>query len=107
VQQTAARLLHVAAALTLLFSIYVVPRAVLRGVGSERFTAAVTVSLAWLFPVPAAYWLGLGLGWGAVGGWLGLCAEVTTGFLILWWKLGRKSWLVGAERARIRLRADG
>jgi MATE family multidrug resistance protein len=105
VQQTAARLLEVSAALTLLFSVYVIPRAVLRGVGSERFAAAVTVVVAWLFPVPAAYWLGLRLGWGAVGGWVGLCAEVTAGLVILWWRLGSNGWLAGAERARMRVLA--
>ncbi len=103
VQDAATQLVRVAAGLTFLFSAYAVPRAVLRTVGSERFTAMVTVGAAWLITLPVAYGLGIASGWGVVGAWLGLYVEVLVGLVILWTRLGGQSWLPGARVARSRL----
>lgn len=103
VQEASAVLVRAAAGLTLLFSVYAIPRAVLRAVGSERFTAIVTVSAAWLITLPVAYTFGLVLDWGALGAWLGLYVEVTVGVALLWWRLAGTRWLPGARRARERL----
>ena len=103
VQDTAALLVRVSAGLTFLFSAYAVPRAVLRTVGSERFTAMVTVGAAWFITLPVAYGLGIASGWGVVGAWLGLYLEVLVGLVILWGRLGGRSWLQGARLARARL----
>ena len=103
VQQTTAVLIRVSTAIVLAFAFYAVPRATLRAVGSERFAATITVGCAWLYPVPIAYWLGLELGWGALGAWVGLLTEISIGSSVTWWKLGSLTWLPGAERARERL----
>lgn len=105
VQQAATQLLYVSAGLTFLFGIYVVPRAVLRGAGSERFSATVSVATAWAITLPVAFTLGIALNWGALGAWLGLYAEILAAMGILWWKLGGERWCPGAEAARQRLQS--
>ena len=37
---------------------------------------------------------------GAAGGWLGLCAEIIAGALILWWRLERRRWKAAAILSR-------
>ncbi len=103
VREAATSLLHLSALLTSVFGLYAVVRAVLRGAGSERFAALVSVACAWFVTLPAAYALGVHLGWGAPGAWLGLLAEVSLGLSIVGWKLMGNSWLAGAARARERL----
>ena len=54
----------------------------LRGAGDVRFTLLVTLGCAWGLLVPSALGLGLGLGWGARGAWVGLLFEVSALALI-------------------------
>ena len=81
----------------------IVARSMLRGVGDVRFTAWVSVGLAWLVTPPIAFALGYGLGWGVVGGWIGFCAEIILGAGVLWWRLSSGRWRHAAARERERL----
>ncbi len=69
----------------------------IRWMGSVRVIAYYTN-----FVLIAAFF-GLGLGWGAVGGWVGLCTEVTLASLLYWWRLERGAWAAAAERTRSEL----
>jgi MATE family multidrug resistance protein len=103
VQGVAAQLIWIAAAFQPLDGAHVAARCVLRATGDVRFTAWLTVLLAWLIAPPLAVWLGLGLGWGAVGGWTGLSIEISVGAGLLWWRLERGGWVRAAHASRERL----
>lgn len=72
----AARLLLFAAAFQVFDAVAIVHLCALRSAGDTRFTLAVTTLGAWLIQVPATVGLGLHLGWGASGAWLGLTIEI-------------------------------
>ncbi len=95
VQLAVVRLLVVAAVLQLLWVPYTVTRATLRGAGDIRFSAVTAVVVAWVVTPPLAYVLGVQLHMGAVGGWTGLCAEVTLAAGVFIWRLSRERWQKG------------
>ncbi len=97
---TARRLLVVAAVFQVFDGANIVARSVLRGTGDVRFTAVVSVGIAWVFTPPLAIGLGYGLGYGVFGGWLGFCAEIIVGAGVLWWRLERGGWMSAAARER-------
>jgi multidrug resistance protein, MATE family len=101
--ETTVRLLYVAAAFQVFDGANVVARGVLRGTGDVRYTAYVSVGIAWAATPPLALGLGYALGWGAVGGWLGLCLEIVAGAAVLWWRLERGGWRRAAAREREKL----
>lgn len=76
----------------------------LRGAGDVRFTLLATLGCAWGLLVPSAIGLGLGLGWGATGAWVGLLVEVSGLALLTAWRVrglregrvGRLDLLLGA-----------
>jgi MATE family multidrug resistance protein len=103
----AVRLLHVAAAFQISDGANVVARSMLRGTGDVRFAAVVGVVTSWALTPPLAWWLGFHLHLGAAGGWLGLCAEIIVGALVLWWRLERQSWRPAALAARAYLAPEG
>jgi MATE family multidrug resistance protein len=76
---------------------------VLRATGDVRFPALIGVLTAWVCTPPSTYALGVHYELGAVGGWLGLCAEIMLGALILWWRFQRGAWMPAARRARARV----
>ncbi|GAB4209320.1 MAG: MATE family efflux transporter [Sandaracinaceae bacterium] len=98
-------LLHVAAAFQIADGAATVARGVLRGAGDAKVPAQLGVLCAWVFTPPLAWVLGRGLGLGALGGWIGLCGEITTLALLCWWRLEKNRWLPLAEASRARLRA--
>ncbi|MBI4508250.1 MAG: MATE family efflux transporter, partial [Deltaproteobacteria bacterium] len=102
----AVSLLYVAAVFQIFDGANIVARGALRGTGDVRFPALLGVLTAWCMTPPLTWLLGLKLHWGAVGGWLGLCAEIVIGALLLWWRLERRHWLGVAEKARARM-AEG
>jgi MATE family multidrug resistance protein len=103
----AVQLLHVAAIFQVFDGASIVARAVLRGAGDVRYPAWVGVVTSWLFTPPLTWLLGYRLGLGALGGWLGLLAEIVVGTLILWRRLLRRDWVSAAHESRRRLqRAD-
>lgn len=81
----------------------VIARGVLRGAGDVVYPAMVGVLTSWLLTPPMAYVVGLELGWGAAGGWLGLTAEIFVGAAILWRRVTRGDWVVSAEASRARM----
>jgi len=107
VRDLAAQLLYVAAAFQVFDGANIVARCVLRGAGDVRYPAAVGVLTAWVCTPPLTLGLGISLGWGALGGWLGLCAEIVLGAGVLWWRFVKGHWRAAAERSRSALAADG
>jgi MATE family multidrug resistance protein len=101
----AVKLLHVAAVFQIFDGANVVARAVLRGAGDVRFAAWVGVLSSWIFTPPLTWLLGYRLGLGALGGWLGLLAEIIAGAVVLWWRLERRTWVRSARDSRARLAA--
>lgn len=99
------RLLYVAAVFQIFDAANVVGRGVLRGAGDVRFSAWVGIATAWLATPPLAWLLGYKLGWGAVGGWMGMSVEIMAGAAILLARIARGGWLPAAARSRARLRA--
>ncbi len=81
----------------------VIARGVLRGAGDVVYPAVVGVVSSWLLTPPMAWLVGLKLGWGAAGGWLGLTAEIFVGAAILWRRIGRGGWVVSAEASWARM----
>ncbi len=99
-------LLQVAAAFQIADGAATVARGMLRGAGDAKVPAQLGVLCAWVFTPPLAWVLGRTLGLGALGGWLGLCGEITTLALLCWWRLEKDRWLPLAEASRARLRTE-
>ena len=78
-------------------------RGVLRGVGDVRFPAVVGIATAWVCTPPLAWLLGHQLGWGALGGWIGLSLEIVLAAAIFAHRLASLGWLGHAKRARAQL----
>ena len=100
-----ARLLLVAAVFQVFDAAATVARSALRGTGDVRFPAVAGALAAWLLTPPSMWLWGYRLGLGAVGGWLGLCAELVLAAALFWWRLERGGWRAAAARARS-LRAE-
>jgi MATE family multidrug resistance protein len=96
----ATQLLMVAAVFQIFDGAGVVGRGALRGAGDVRAPAVVGVLTAWLFTPPLTWWLGLELGWGAVGGWVGLCIEIGIASAFFWFRLWGRGWWGSARRTR-------
>ncbi len=90
--RVAVHLLWIAAVFQMFDGANVVARGVLRGAGDVRVPAVVGVVTSWAATPPLTLLLGYGLGLGALGGWLGLTAEIVAATLILWWRLERGDW---------------
>jgi MATE family, multidrug efflux pump len=85
--RAAVRLLYVAAVFQVFDGANMVARASLRGSGDVRFPAVVGVVTSWALTPPLTWLLGYRLRLGAFGGWIGLCAEIIVGALVLWWRV--------------------
>lgn len=99
-------LLHVAACFQIADGAATVARGVLRGAGDVHVPARLGVLCAWVFTPPLAWLLGSTLGLGALGGWIGLCLEITVLSVLCWWRLERGHWRSVAAEARARLAAE-
>ncbi len=106
VREMAVKLLWVAAAFQIFDGANAIARCALRGTGDVRIPAVVAVLTAWVATPPLAWWLGVKLGLGALGGWLGLSAEIVASALLFWWRLERGSWRRAAEASRQRLASE-
>ena len=102
--RVAVHLLWVAAVFQMFDGANVVARGVLRGVGDVRVPAVVGVVTSWAATPPLTLVLGYGLGLGALGGWLGLTAEIVAATAILWWRLERESWRSAAIASHAQMR---
>jgi MATE family multidrug resistance protein len=99
----AVRLLLVASVFQVFDAANIVARGVLRGTGDVRAAALIGVGTAWAMTPPLTWILGLRMGWGALGGWIGLCLEVILGAILLWARLRRGAWRHHAAVSRANL----
>lgn len=102
-EDTTVTLVRISALFLVADAAQVIARGVLRGAGDVVYPAMVGVLTAWLLTPPMAWFVGLELGWGAAGGWLGLTAEIFVGAAILWRRITRGDWVVSAEASRARV----
>ena len=98
-------LLWVAAVFQLFDAANVISRGVLRGTGDVRTPAMIGVACAWVFTPPLTWLLGSHFGLGALGGWLGLCAEIIVCSVLLWRRLVRGDWRAASRLTRDMLEA--
>lgn len=88
-QNIVATLLLVGAVFQLADGLAMVGGAMLRGLGDVRYSAFIGVLTAWVFTPPLTYLLGVFLGLGAVGAWLGLTVQILAQAVFLWRRLRR------------------
>ncbi|HEY0190169.1 MAG TPA: MATE family efflux transporter [Kofleriaceae bacterium] len=93
-------LVHVSLLFLIADAANVIARGVLRGSGDVRYAATVGIVTSWLTTPPLTWGLGVVLGWGAVGGWLGLAAEIVVGAALFWRRVIRGGWHPAAAAAR-------
>jgi MATE family multidrug resistance protein len=96
----AAELFQVGAVFVWTLPFYQVGQNSLRAIGDVRVAAWITVGAAWgCTPLFAAV-LGLALGMGAWGGWIGLGSELALAAALFWWRLRTSggAWLRHARR---------
>lgn len=86
------RLLLVAAAFQTLDAINIVLRLALIGAKDVRWVAVVGTTVVWTCIPGAAFVLGMKLGWGALGGWMGFLIETTIGSFLFGWRWARGPW---------------
>ncbi|HEY4239373.1 MAG TPA: MATE family efflux transporter [Kofleriaceae bacterium] len=96
----ATMLLHVAFAFLVADAASVIARGVLRGASDVRYAATVGIITSWLTTPPLAWLLGVTAGLGAVGGWIGLAAEIVVGAGLFWLRVARGGWRPAAAAAR-------
>ncbi len=92
----AGQLMLFAAAFQVLDAVAMVHLCALRSAGDTRFTFVLTTAASWGLTVPLSLSLGLWLGWGAPGAWLGLTLEMGALAGITAWRVtGVRSGRVG------------
>lgn len=104
--QSAIELLWCAAVFQWFDAAYSIFRGALRGAGDVKFSATVGVILAWVLTPPLTYLLGYRAGLGALGGWIGITAEIVIGAAIMGVRLSRGGWLPFAKESRAEIEAD-
>jgi MATE family multidrug resistance protein len=80
-------LLAVVAAFQLFDGFQAVATGALRGAGNTRAPMLCHLAGYWGIGLPLGYWLGFGLGWGALGLWAGLCVGIIAigcALLVVW-----------------------
>lgn len=103
VQALTVKLLWLAAGFQLFDAANAIARCVLRGAGDVKYPALIAVLTAWCSTPPLTWFLGMKLGYGAVGGWIGLTGEIVVASLILWIRLERNAWVRSAKESRARI----
>jgi len=93
-------LLYVAALFQVFDGLAMVGMGALNGVGQTRYTMVVSLLAAWVVMVPLGWWLGVWLGWGALGAWLGITAQVVVLAALMCGQFLRGEWAKGALVAR-------
>jgi MATE family multidrug resistance protein len=93
-------LLHVGLLFLIADASNVIARGVLRGASDVRYAAIVGILTSWFTTPPLAYLLGVVMGYGVVGGWLGLAVEITVGAGLFWARVWRGGWQPAAAAAR-------
>lgn len=75
----------------------------LNGAGDTRFVLVLSVVLAWGVKLPVAATL-VGAGWGVLGAWIGLAAELVCLTSVVWLRLRGDAWLGRLEATSPRAR---
>jgi MATE family multidrug resistance protein len=96
----ATMLLHVSLAFLVADAANVIARGVLRGASDVRYAAVVGIATSWLTTPPLTWLLGVHMGMGAVGGWIGLAIEIVVGACVFWLRVVRGGWRPAASAAR-------
>jgi MATE family multidrug resistance protein len=78
----------------------VIARGVLRGASDVRYAAIVGIATSWLTTPPLAWFFGIHLELGVVGGWIGLAVEIFVGAALFWLRVWRGGWRPSAAAAR-------
>jgi MATE family multidrug resistance protein len=98
--ERATMLVHVGLAFLVADAANVIARGVLRGASDVRYAAVVGIATSWLTTPPLTWFLGMRMGLGAVGGWIGLAIEIVVGASLFWLRVWRGGWRPAAARAR-------
>lgn len=93
VVEVATTLLVVAAAFQLVDAPATVGICALNGAGDTRYVMVATSLAVWLGNLPLAYTLAMVVGWGAVGAWIGLTAEIAIIALLMLRRIQGAAWL--------------
>jgi MATE family multidrug resistance protein len=96
----ATTLVHVSLLFVVADASNVIARGVLRGASDVRYAAVVGILTSWFTTPPLAYLFGVVMGYGVVGGWLGLAVEITVGAGLFWARVWRGGWQPAAAAAR-------
>ncbi|RYU77168.1 MATE family efflux transporter [Hymenobacter persicinus] len=87
----AATLLLIAALFQVSDGLQVVGLGALRGLEDVKVPSVVALLAYWAFALPIGYWLGFGLGLGAIGVWVGLLTGLTLVAGVLLWRFRQHS----------------
>ncbi len=93
-----AALLAVAALFQLVDAGQVMALGVLRGIQDTRVPMIMAAFSYWVMGIPASYILGITLGYGGVGVWLGLVIGLLFATILLWWRFLRLYRAMSAPR---------
>lgn len=90
-------LLLICGAVQIFFALGIVTRQGLRGVGDVTWTLVITVVTSFFVRLPLAWFLGVHMGYGLQGIWLGLCIEIVIRGLAFGGRFLSSAW----ERAKV------
>ncbi|HEY3806039.1 MAG TPA: MATE family efflux transporter [Kofleriaceae bacterium] len=96
----ATTLLHVGLFFLVADAANVIARGVLRGTGDVKYAAVVGIATSWLTTPIFTWILGISMGLGVVGGWIGLAAEIIIGAGLFWLRVWRGGWHAAAAASR-------
>lgn len=101
----AVQLLQIVAVFVWLWPLYSTGQSTLRAIGDVKAASLITVLAAWGCTPLLAAWLGMGLGLGARGGYIGLGIEIALGASAFWVRIHRGgAWVRNLRRFRSELR---
>jgi len=98
--ERATMLVHVSLAFLVADAANVIARGVLRGASDIRYAAVIGIITSWVTTPPLTWLLGIHVGLGVVGGWIGLAVEILAGASLFWWRVLRGGWRPAAAAAR-------
>jgi MATE family multidrug resistance protein len=98
--ELATMLVYVGLAFLVADALNVIARGVLRGASDVRYAAIVGIATSWLTTPPLTWLLGVYLGLGVIGGWIGLAVEIVVGASLFWYRVLRGGWRPAAAAAR-------
>jgi putative MATE family efflux protein len=91
--QTAPDLVRICGAVQFFFASSLILGEAMRGAGDTRGPAVIVNLSTWGVRLPAAWLLGVHLGWGLTGVWLGLCGELALRGMLFIWRYRGGAWL--------------